>query len=116
MKKIIFAIVMFTLLVTVILPKATASKWGERKYSPDNEFYIEYYSVFTFKSLLPVTPGNGSDNIDGYIRLYNKNEELLKEVYMDFLMGSEVRIDNEDVYSTRTDGFFWNLDEFRNKN
>ena len=47
--------------------------------SPDVDYYVQKYSNPTPASLRHSMPGQGSDGIGGYIRLYDGNGKLLRE-------------------------------------
>jgi hypothetical protein len=55
--------------------------------SPNGQYYVQKYSnvMFTFGSM----PGQGSDSIGGYIRLYQKNGQLLHERLQTFIRDIE---------------------------
>lgn len=44
--------------------------------SPDKQYRIE---LFSYDNILPVMPGSSAGDEAGYIRLYNKDNELLNE-------------------------------------
>ena len=54
-------------------------------WSPNNEYYVQKYTNFTFSSLIPSTPGHGSDSLDGYVRLFDKNGNMLDEVFISYV-------------------------------
>ena len=77
-------------------------------YSPDGRFRIEFYRVWTTSGLLFTPPGNGSDNIDGFIRLYRSDGTLLQETYRSFLVAYEPRWSDDEAYFLG-DGPIWKL-------
>jgi hypothetical protein len=58
-------------------------------WSPDGQYYVQKYSNYSLKRLLPGMPGQGSDAIDGYIRLYDKKGHLLAEGFHTFIRDIE---------------------------
>lgn len=61
-----------------------------KHYSPQKNFYISYYALDVIPDFFHFTlPGQGSDYLGGYIRLYSKDGVLLKEVYTDWFYGVE---------------------------
>jgi len=89
------------------------SKWGERKYTPDKNFYIEYTIVSSLLSRTLTTPGDGSSSLDGYIKLYSKDEKLLDKFFMEQIVNSRVNIYDDIIYATRVDSFVWKLENYK---
>jgi hypothetical protein len=54
-------------------------------WSPNGQYYVQKYSNLTLSRFVSTMPGQGSDAIDGYIRLYDKNGELIHERFADFI-------------------------------
>lgn len=54
-------------------------------WSPNGDFYVQKYSNPTLSGLRSAMPGQGSDAIDGYIRLYDRNGKLLGERFEFFI-------------------------------
>jgi hypothetical protein len=57
--------------------------------SPDGKFYVQKFSNFSHHRLMAWMPGQGSDAIDGYIRLYDKDGHLLAEGFHTFIRDIE---------------------------
>jgi len=55
-------------------------------WSPNGQYYIQRYRVVTISGFIPSTPGNGSDNIEGYVRLFDKEGNCLEEVFISYLV------------------------------
>jgi hypothetical protein len=58
-------------------------------WSPNGQYYVQKYSNITLSRFVPIMPGQGSDAIDGYIRLYNKNGKLIHERFASFIRDVE---------------------------
>jgi len=58
-------------------------------WSPNGQYYVQKYSNVTLSRFVPTMPGQGSDAIDGYIRLYDKNGKLIDERFADFIRDVE---------------------------
>jgi hypothetical protein len=67
-------------------------------WSPNGQYYVQKYSNLTFSKLMPVMPGQGSDTIDGYIRLYRKDGTLLHERFAPFIRDVEPVWAGEKVF------------------
>lgn len=67
-------------------------------YSPNGQYYAQKYHNITLSSFAPAMPGNGSDNIDGYIRIYDKDGNLLYEKFYTYLVGHEVHWHRNTVF------------------
>ena len=72
-------------------------------WSPNREYYVQKYHNLTLSSFTPAMPGNGSDNIDGYIRIFDKNGNCLYEKFYTYLVGKEVRWYKNQVYVMGSD-------------
>jgi len=83
---------------------------GWTSHSPDGRFRIEFYRVWTMSGWLGTPPGQGSDAIDGFIRLYRSDGTLLQETYRNFLRGYEPRWSDDEAYFPG-DGPVWKLPE-----
>ena len=66
-------------------------------WSPNREYYVQKYSNFTWRRLIN-TAGAGSDAVDGYIRVYDKNGNLLHERYESFIRDIEPLWSGNKVY------------------
>jgi hypothetical protein len=58
-------------------------------WSPNGQYYVQKYSNLTLSKLWPVAPGHGSDSVDGYIRLYDKNGRMIHERFERFIRDVE---------------------------
>lgn len=54
-------------------------------WSPNGQYYIQRYQVLTISGFTPSMPGSGSDNIEGYVRLFDKNGNCLEEIFISYL-------------------------------
>lgn len=57
---------------------------GTRDYesiSPDGRYKLVIDKTFSFRQLIPVAPGQGSDNQGGYVRVYRSDGRKLHEVW-----------------------------------
>ena len=90
---------------------SSATPYGARQYSPDGKYYVQHWQVWTPSRLLFVTPGNGSDRLDGFIRLHSADGKIVREKFVTFLVGSEVRIYDDVVYGMSSDlNIDWKLE------
>ena len=70
-----------------ILEYFKAIPWVEPNVSPGKQFEIRSYEGFSPQKYRGTTPGNGSDNIDGYIALVDrKSNKELKRKRVQFLV------------------------------
>lgn len=62
--------------------------YQERFWSPNRQYYMQKYRTF---SILPVPsmPGQGSDSVDGYIRIHDKDGKVIHERYYTFIRDTE---------------------------
>jgi hypothetical protein len=89
------------------------SKWGERKYTPDKNFYIEYTIVSSLFTRTQTSPGDGSSSLDGYIKLYSKDGKLLEKFFMEQIVNSRVNIYDDIIYATRVNSFILKLENYK---
>ncbi|MEW6737262.1 MAG: hypothetical protein AB1489_38610 [Acidobacteriota bacterium] len=59
--------------------------YQEPYWSPNHRYYLQKYSNLTLSNFLPMMPGQGSDSINGYIRLYDAKGNLLYERFETFI-------------------------------
>ena len=69
-------------------------------WSPNNQYYVQKYSNLTPSRFIPAMPGQGSDTIDGYVRLFDKNGKLIDEVFVTFIRDVEPVWVGNKVYLT----------------
>jgi len=73
--------------------------WNPPDYSPDRRFRLEFWQICTFRSWLPTTPGNGSDNVDGFVKLVDADGKVIAEKYIVGLKFCEPRwLDHEVIF------------------
>ena len=58
-------------------------------WSPNNQYYVQKYRNVTFSDFFPAMPGQGSDKANGYIRLYDKDGNMLGERFVYFFRDVE---------------------------
>lgn len=66
----------------------SGSAYGEREYDESRQYYFQCYSTIgpsAFRMSMP--GGGGSDSVDGFIRLYDSNGNLLNEYFTVYLPG-----------------------------
>ena len=66
--------------------------------SPNGDYYVQKYSNSTLARLRPSMPGQGSDGVDGYIRLYDRNGKLLRERFEFFIRDVKPLWSEDKVY------------------
>jgi hypothetical protein len=60
------------------------------RFSPNGRYYVQKFSNVTLPRLLPAMAGQGgSDRIDGYIRLYDKDGRMIHERFEHFIRDVE---------------------------
>lgn len=59
-----------------------------KMWSPNREYYLQKYKTVNLIQL-PSMPGQGSDEIDGYIRIYDKTDKLIHERFYSFIRDTE---------------------------
>jgi len=69
-----------------------------RYWSPNRQYYVQKYSNATLSRFFMHGPGQGSDAIDGYIRLYDKNGRLIHETFQSFIRDTEPVWAGKEVY------------------
>ncbi len=67
-------------------------------WSPNRQYYVQKYSNFTPSRLVGAMPGQGSDAVSGYIRLYDRNGRLLHERFQSFIRDIEPAWAGNKVY------------------
>ena len=67
----------------------SGSPYQDRYYSPNGQYYIQKYHNLSLNSFRTAMPGQGSDMIDGYIRLYDSRGRLLHERFATFIRDIE---------------------------
>ena len=56
--------------------------YGAPEFSPNGRFYVQKYANWTPRSQVPAGPGQGSDSLGGYVRLFSRGGELLHERFV----------------------------------
>lgn len=59
--------------------------YGDPFWSPNRQYYLQKFSNLTVSRFQPAMPGQGSDAIEGYIRLFDKDGNLLDEIFITYL-------------------------------
>ena len=94
--------ILFLLLVVVgaggYLWWRQGTPYQDRIYSPNRQYYIQKYSNLTLSRFIGVMPGQGSDTIDGYIRLYAADGTLIHERFETFIRDIRPVWDGRNVY------------------
>lgn len=75
-------------LVAAFLFWRGGAPYQSASWSPNGRYYIQKYSNFSISSFFPGA-GRGSDSIDGYIRLYDKDGVLIHERFAYFIRDIE---------------------------
>ena len=73
--------------------------------SPEGNYRLEFYSVWTPKFMF--MPGQGSDSIDGFVRLKHRDGRLIKETFRTYLYGCETSWDEDSVALLGEDFVEW---------
>jgi len=53
--------------------------------SPNDHYYVQKYATLSLSSLVGAMPGQGSDTIDGFIRLHAHDGAVLAERWVTFM-------------------------------
>lgn len=84
--------------------------YQEPYWSPNGKYYVQKYANFTPRQLLAVMPGQGSDMIDGYIRVYDRQGILIKEQFHIFIRDIEpIWFENEVFFMGAENLGVWKL-------
>jgi len=90
MKKYYKPLLTFALLLCVIGAASfffwkQGTPYQQPYWSPNGQYYVQKYSNVMLSRFASTMPGQGSDAIDGYIRLYDKNGKLIHERFEAFI-------------------------------
>jgi hypothetical protein len=80
-----FAIVLFGFGAASFFFWKKGTPYQQPYWSPNGQYYVQKYSNLTLSRFVSTMPGQGSDAIDGYIRLFDKNGKLLHERFAYFI-------------------------------
>src|SRR6266700_700832 len=80
--------------------------YQDRYWSSNRQYYVQKFSNLSFSRFVDVMPGQGSDGIDGYIRLYHKKGTLLNEHFAFFIRDMEPLWVNNMVYAIRGSSYW----------
>ena len=72
--------------------------FGDRKWSPNRHYYVQTYNNWKFSSLWFAMPGQGSDGLGGYVRLFDQHDHLLAERFVSFSRDVEPIWDDRQVF------------------
>lgn len=67
-------------------------------WSPNRQYYVQKYSNMTLSKFIPAMPGQGSDMIDGYVRIFDKDGNLISERFVYFIRDVEPVWSGNKVY------------------
>ena len=67
-------------------------------WSPNRQYYSQKYRTLTLSSFSAVSPGGSSDNVDGYIKIYDKHGRVLFSKFYTYLEGKELRWHGNQVF------------------
>jgi hypothetical protein len=82
----------------------------EASISPDGRYEIRCFRVSNLRQFLPVTPGNGSDNAEGFVKLCDRRSgKVLESVFLSNLKAREPFWNSTEVLFLGDDGFIWKL-------
>lgn len=76
----------------------SGSAYGGREYDESGQYYFQRYATIGPSAFRISMPGGGSDNIDGFVRLYDSKGNLMNEYFTVFLLG---------IQPTWLDDSFW---------
>lgn len=93
-----------------ILEFMRAEPWGLPDISPGGQFEIRFYEGFSPRKFLPTTPGNGGDNIDGFVALVErKSNRELKRKRVRYLRACEPKWTDDSVIFLGEADTIWEL-------
>ena len=72
--------------------------FDQRIWSPNRHYYVQKYDNWKPRSCVPGLPGHGSDNLGGYIRLYDAGDRLVGERFVSFSRDVVPVWDKRSVY------------------
>ena len=83
--------------VVLVVAGAVGYRWWKRgtpyqtaRFSPNGHYYVQKFSNVTLSRLVPTMAGQGgSDRVDGYIRLYDKDGRMIHERFEHFIRDVE---------------------------
>lgn len=59
--------------------------WQPPESSPNGLYYVQKYATWSPRVFLPAGPGQGSDGVSGFLRLFTRDGRLLAERWAPFL-------------------------------
>ncbi|NTW48635.1 MAG: hypothetical protein HGB19_02655 [Chlorobiales bacterium] len=77
--------VLITAIVVGFMVWKQGTPYQSRYYSPNHRYYVQKYHTVSLSSFMMAMPGQGSDMIDGYIRLYDQNDRMVYERFETFI-------------------------------
>jgi hypothetical protein len=93
-----FVLVLVALGVPAFLLWKRGTPYQPPYQSPNGEYYVQKYANLSLSSLLPGMPGHGSDAVSGYIRVYDRNGDLINERFVSFIRDVEPLWSGNKVY------------------
>lgn len=104
----------FTILSVIIgsfayLQWKKGTPYGSPDLSPNRRYYSQKYRTISLNSFFPAMPGQGSDNDEGYIRIYAADGTLIGERFIAFFRDVKTIWAGDKVYFTGGDAEFVNL-------
>jgi hypothetical protein len=69
-----------------------------RAWSPNQRYYVQKYANWGPSCIVPAGPGQGSDTVGGYVRLYSRDGRMLHERFARFSRDIQPVWSREKVY------------------
>lgn len=95
-------LILLTLCLCVVAAASCTVMGKEEPYqgqmwSPNRDYYVQKYRTF---GVLPTTsmPGQGSDSVDGYIRVHAKDGKVISERHYTFIRDTEAVWSRDKVF------------------
>lgn len=91
-RRLLLAVAFVVLVVGLVVVYSVwkrGTPYQAQMWSPNGRYYVQKFSNISPSRLIPGMPGQGSDAIDGYLRLYDREGRLLHERYEHFIRDIE---------------------------
>ena len=109
------AIFCIPIILYLLIQLISERPYGKRIYTPNQKFYVEKSTIFSYRGFIPTMPGSGSDFIVGYLKLYYHDGTLIDKYFQDDIGMTEPKIHNDSIYLLGEHDLNWNLVEIESK-
>ena len=98
LKITIFTVMVLVLLFMMLYAWYQGTPYQERFHSPNKAYYVQKYKTLSLNNFRVAMPGQGSDSVDGFIRLYNQQGNLLHQRYETFIRDIEPVWSGQNIF------------------